>query len=387
MSELIGIVTAASSERRNRPLDGFCQQASVAELLAEAAALDRFRRESDNLYERVRAQFFLYAIHRFHLPYQSGVPAGKPVPPEALAQILGRRFHEAIDALLELAGAGPTAALSSALAAAYRGLAFKRWPTRCAAACGRCAAINGCPAPGIRPITRCACAPNCCDRRRPRRISDPARIDAGPHGPEPQRLERHLLPGHGPARSWRGCSMSRSTWRARIRLARRSRPSKCFCASSTEPVLRLTSVDLNATADDHFDLAEVFDFGRDYLGLLKAAVIAAGHRAAGHGRSATSLLPMFWRAIDRNAGLRPGDRQPRERDIPKGSRLAVSTNLLASLISVLHARHRAGFFADGRLTENGAPPGGGARHSGRMAGRVRRGMAGFRRRVAGDQAD
>ena len=38
------------------------------ELLAACAELEAFRRRSDNLYERVRALFFLYAIHRFHLP-------------------------------------------------------------------------------------------------------------------------------------------------------------------------------------------------------------------------------------------------------------------------------------------------------------------------------
>ena len=37
-----------------------------------APQLDAFRRTSDNLYERVRALFFLYAIHRFHLPRQAG---------------------------------------------------------------------------------------------------------------------------------------------------------------------------------------------------------------------------------------------------------------------------------------------------------------------------
>jgi len=42
-----------------------------------------------------------------------------------------------------------------------------------------------------------------------------------------------------------------------------------------EPVLRLASVDLGATAEIT-SLAEVFDYARDYLGLLKAAVIAAG---------------------------------------------------------------------------------------------------------------
>ena len=44
-----------------------------------------------------------------------------------------------------------------------------------------------------------------------------------------------------------------------------------------EPLLRLVSVDLGATTDIT-NLAEVFDFAKDYLGLLKAAVIAAGHR-------------------------------------------------------------------------------------------------------------
>src|SRR4051795_4317250 len=42
-----------------------------------------------------------------------------------------------------------------------------------------------------------------------------------------------------------------------------------------QPVLRLTSVDLGATADVT-SIAEVFDFARDYLGLLKAAAIASG---------------------------------------------------------------------------------------------------------------
>ena len=42
-----------------------------------------------------------------------------------------------------------------------------------------------------------------------------------------------------------------------------------------QPVIRLTSVDLHATADVS-SIAEVFDFARDYLGLLKAGVIASG---------------------------------------------------------------------------------------------------------------
>ena len=49
-----------------------------------------------------------------------------------------------------------------------------------------------------------------------------------------------------------------------------------------QPVLRLVSVDLKASAEIT-TIAEVFDFARDYLGLLKAAVIASGIVPPGHG--------------------------------------------------------------------------------------------------------
>ena len=42
-----------------------------------------------------------------------------------------------------------------------------------------------------------------------------------------------------------------------------------------QPVLRLVSADLKSSAEIT-SIAEVFDFARDYLGLLKAAVIASG---------------------------------------------------------------------------------------------------------------
>ena len=67
MSQLTDVITTRDAETRNRSLDAFCHAATLEELLLECEALDRFRRTSDNLYERVRALFFLYAIHRFHI--------------------------------------------------------------------------------------------------------------------------------------------------------------------------------------------------------------------------------------------------------------------------------------------------------------------------------
>ena len=68
MSDLSHIITATDPTLRNQSLDQACAKLSLEDLVRECAELDDFRRRSDNLYERVRALFFLYAIHRFHLP-------------------------------------------------------------------------------------------------------------------------------------------------------------------------------------------------------------------------------------------------------------------------------------------------------------------------------
>ncbi len=61
-------------------------------------------------------------------------------------------------------------------------------------------------------------------------------------------------------------------------------PIDCALRVIDQPVLRLVSIDLDASADIT-SLAEVYDFARDYLGLLKAAVIASG------------LIPPAWKVV------------------------------------------------------------------------------------------
>jgi hypothetical protein len=75
----------------------------------------------------------------------------------------------------------------------------------------------------------------------------------------------------------------------------------------------------------------MFDFARDYLGLLKAAVISAGIVPPGIEGSGQNLADLLARLVGPGRGL---ELVSHVNDIPKGSRLAVSTNLLASLISV-----------------------------------------------------
>src|SRR5690348_4919690 len=125
MSDLSRIITA-TDPLRDESLDGACARLSLDQLLQECAELDNFRRRSENLYERVRALFFLYAIHRFHLPRHPGVAARASIPFHGYSHLLKRRFEEAIDIFLAAQNAdGPSTALSSALAAGYRSLGFQ----------------------------------------------------------------------------------------------------------------------------------------------------------------------------------------------------------------------------------------------------------------------
>jgi hypothetical protein len=108
-------------------------------------------------------------------------------------------------------------------------------------------------------------------------------------------------------------------------------PVEAYLRVIDRPIIRLVSVDLDASAEIH-ELQEMFDFGRDYLGLLKAAIIAAGIVPAGLEGSDQPLSDLL-RQLTQQDGLGL-EIVSHVNNIPKGSRLAVSTNLLASLISV-----------------------------------------------------
>jgi hypothetical protein len=94
--------------------------------MEECAALDQMRRHNEKLYQRVRGLFFLYALHRFHLPQKDDFTTQGTIPFDGYEHLLKRRFEEAIDVFLARQAAdGPNAAISSALAAAYHGLGFQ----------------------------------------------------------------------------------------------------------------------------------------------------------------------------------------------------------------------------------------------------------------------
>src|SRR5262245_41023549 len=331
MSHLAEIITSPEPTIRNQSLDAFCRGASLDELRGECRELDALRRRSDNLYERVRALFFLYAIHRFHLPEKPGVQRRGRVPFDGYEHLLERRFEEAIRSFRrEERDQGMNDAVSSALAEAYHGLAFQTLADQ------------------VRRSVRSVRG-----NQWMFRVGHPA--------DQPLRIRPELLPRartNAPAapilreRMPVRMDLSHSGWsdifflgmdfpegarvlNVSIDLAVRGRdveprpPVEAYLRVIDEPVLRLTSVDLGATADVA-ELREVFDFARDYLGLLKAAVIASGIVPPGVEGSGERLDDLLARLVAPGMGL---EVVSSVNGIPKGSRLAVSTSLLACLIS------------------------------------------------------
>lgn len=78
------------------------------------------------------------------------------------------------------------------------------------------------------------------------------------------------------------------------------------------------------------NLPEVFDFGRDYLGLLKAALVASGLIPPGLEGCGAPLRDVLEKLVGPGRGF---ELISCVHNIPKGSRLAVSTNLMAACIA------------------------------------------------------
>jgi hypothetical protein len=386
MPDLAALITAPDDATRNRSLDALCAGLSAEQLLAEAARLEEFRRRSENLYERVRALFFLHAIHRFHLPAKLGTPSPLPSAPRGerecspsprpalsaeeetqrstfnvqrvtfdvsatatlagqgtaglLAQaklipfqgyehLLHRRFEEAIGVFLRAQEAqGPGDGLSSALAAAYHRLAFQTLADQVRRS------VRG--VRGNQWMFRMGHPAD-----QPLRLR-PELLRRGPDGAYPILRERMPVRMDLTHCGWSDIFFLGMDYPEGARVLNVSidlgvhgrdaaprPPVEAYLRVIEEPLLRLTSVDLGATADVTH-LAEVFDFAKDYLGLLKAAVIASGLVPPGVEGSGQSLEELLARLCGPGRGL---EIVSSVNNIPKGSRLAVSTNLLAALIS------------------------------------------------------
>lgn len=330
-SDLLSIITAEDPAIRHQALDRMCAGRSAEWLLEQCQALDDFRRRCPNLYQRVRAIFFLAAIHRYHLPTRLPSRGAGLIPFAGYEHLLQRRFHESIDCFLRAQRqGGPSESLSSALAQAYRGLGFQTLADQ------------------VRSSVRSVRGNQWMFRighpsDHPLRLRKELLQRAGPHSPYPVLGERTPVRMDFSHSAWSDIFFLGMDYPEGARVMNVSidlgvhgrdsspqPPVEAYLRVIDQPILRLVSVDLNAQTEIR-RLDEVFDFARDYLGLLKAAVIAAGIVPPGMEGCEQTIGELFERLIGPGLGL---EIVSNVNDIPKGSRLAVSTNLLGALISI-----------------------------------------------------
>lgn len=348
MSKLVAIIKSKDPQIRNQSLDSACAGRSLQELLYECDELEEFRNKSQNLYEKVRALFFLYAIHRFYIPNFQEITKNALTPYKAYEHILNRRFEEAIRLLLKIQkDKGVNEGLSSALSSAWHKLGFQTLADQ------------------VKISVRTTSGNNWMFRI------------GHPHD-HPLRLRRELLftdPATGlypllqektPVRM----DLSHSCWsdifflgmdypegakviNISVDLAVNgtntipSPPVESWFRVIDEPVIRLVSTDLEASTTLNY-VNEVFDFAKDYLGLLKAAVISSGIIPPAMEGVDLPIQVLLEKLIGPGLGF---ELVSQVNNIPKGSRLAVSTNLLASLISLCMRATGQTQYLEGALSE------------------------------------
>jgi hypothetical protein len=323
------IIESADQDTRDLAIDRWCARRPASELLAACAELDAYRRRESNLYKRVRALFFITAIHRYHLPARTELPRSGRVPFTGFQHLLERRFEEAIAVFARAQSEqGPSETLSSALAAAHHALAFQTLADQ------------------VRRTVR-STRGNAWMFRLGHPLDQPLRVRPellareAPNAPFPLLRERTPVRMDLTHCGWSDIFFLGMDFPEGARVLNISidlglhgrdssprPPVEAYFRVIDEPVIRLASVDLETTSCIR-ELDEVFDFGRDYLGLLKAAVIASGIVPPGIESSGASLAELLAAIFGPGRGFELVSNVNR---IPKGSRLAVSTNLLGALI-------------------------------------------------------
>lgn len=299
-------------------------------LLGVCADIEALRSTSSSLYERVRAALCLRWIYRFRLADSPAITATGLVPVGVYRDFLAGRYEAAVAALgKHVARVGPDGASMQAFATLYGRLGFQTLRDQVQASVRS--------SDGNRWMFGSA------DLRAAR--------DESPLRAEPWLVRGdRVLCERTPVR----LDLSHSGWSDIFFLAMESPEaarvvniSVALCVRGTpgpvrppievrvrgidRPRIHLRSVDLDATAEiDTF--RELFDYGRDHLGLLKAGVVASGVVPARLEGADAPLADWLEAIVGPGRGI---EIETSVQGIPKGSRLAVSTMLLSSILSAL----------------------------------------------------
>ena len=346
MNPFISTITSTEPSIRDKSFFDLSASMSASARLKALQELDAFRKQTDNLYERVRASLFLYAAYRFFITESEEIPSVGKIPYDGFEDLLYRRFEQAISCFHESAHEqGMNATLASGLAEAYHHLTFQILSNQ------------------VRKSVR-ASKGNQWMFRIGHAEEHPIRI-------HPKLLKKSdlLYPILEEQTAVR-MDLSHSGWSdifflgmdypegARVinvsidlGVFQRDKdirpPISTFLRVIPEPLIRLTSVDLNTTKDIR-DLADLFNFGNDYLSLLKAGIIAGGLIPPAFEGTQQHLPHILEKVVGPGMGI---ELVTKVNDIPKGSRFAVSTNLLGSMISLVMRATQQTASLEGGLSE------------------------------------
>jgi len=331
MNPFIETIQSQKASVRDTSFDDLCKGLSTHQLVQYFKELEEFRRRTANLYEKVRASIFLYAGHRFLLLDGSAVRPTGSIPIDGYKNLLERNFEKALSIFYASTAGDENENLVSCLAETYHQNTFQVLADQ------------------VRKSVRSSSG-----NQWMFRVGHP---DEHPLHIHPALLKRSassqlypILCEQTPVRM----DLTHSCWSdifflgmdypegARVinvsvdlgifgRGPDVKPPIESYVRIIDEPVIRLTSLDLGDTKDVS-DLSDLFNFGNDYLGLLKAAIIASGFVPSSFEGTRFTIKEILDKLIFPGLGI---ELVTKVNDIPKGSRLAVSTNLLASTISVL----------------------------------------------------
>lgn len=329
---LIDLLTSSDVHVRNTPALSLARSLTHDELLGQLESLEEFRQKTDNLYHRVRSAIFLHAIYRFILQESPFVKIDGRIDQKAHQDLLNRKFETSISRWLSLAKTnGLDQTTASCLASAYQQTAFASLADQVRRSVRQC--------PGNRWMFRVGSA-----EEHPLKLRQELLNRDSSSGLYPILTERTPVRMDLSHSGWSDIFFLGMDYPEGARVINISvdlgvhgrdkepvPPIESRIRVIDEPLIRITSVDLKDTKDVT-SLEELFNFGNDYLGLIKAGIIASGLVPPSLEGSGVKLADVLASVVRPGMGI---EVVCKVNDIPKGSRLAVSTNLLASIIALL----------------------------------------------------
>ncbi len=326
---LIETILSDKDSLRNRSITFLLENKKKKDLLQYAEELESFRKSSENLYHKVRASLNLSVIYRMYLQKDSEVIQYGRIPFDGVQAALDRDFEKAVEIYLDTGHRN--SAVFSALSSSYYDLSFKYLLDQVKLSISQCkenyhlynindlhdypysvpdALTTPDPETGRYPVGMDSC---------------PVRLDPShsgwsdifflgmdfPEGANVVNLSVNLsIHGSGePALP----------------------PCECYCRFIEDPAVHLISTDLRASKKIT-SLNELFNFGNDYLSLLKAGVVASGIIPPCFENKEIPLKDILRKLLGKAGGI---EIVTKVNSIPKGSRLAVSTTLLSTIITRL----------------------------------------------------